>query len=109
MIDSYIVTFEHCRIPEINLPIMSSAGRQDELRRVDRDTEIETNGVSFTIYDDDGHEFVKGRFVGPEQDRDVPLEIARIHDRDLAIPMRIVYADGLAYRHHGRYDCAVKE
>lgn len=107
--ESYIVAFDHCRHSEIRLPIVSSAGSMHELRRLNTDEELKNNGVRFTIYKENGIEFVTGVFAGSQRDRDVPLEIARIHARELASPMRIEYEDGIAYRYDTRFDCAIRE
>lgn len=106
---SYIIAFDDCRHSEIRLPIVSSAGSMYELRQLNADEELKNNGVRFTIYNETGSEFVTGVFAGPPRDRDVPLEIARIHARGLASPMRIAYRDGTAYRYDTRFDCPIRE
>lgn len=105
----YVVCFDPCRNPDINLPIMSLAGDRDSLSHMQTDEYLEANGIRFTIFDENGAGFVTGLFSGQQRDRDVPLEIARIHARDLASPIRIVYVDGVAFRHDKRFDMAVPE
>ena len=106
---SYIIAFGDCTQSEIYLPIMFSVGRGDELRWLNANEALDDEGVRFTIYDESNSELVTGIFAGPPRDRDVPLEIARIHARQLASPMRIEYEDGTAYRYDTRFDCPIRE
>jgi len=106
---SYVITFGDRTRSGIDLPIMFSVGRGGELRQTSTNEVLDDKGVHFTIYDESNSEFVTGIFAGPQRDRDVPLEIARIHARQLGAPMRIKYEDGIAYRYDTRFDCPIRE
>lgn len=106
---SYMVKFDESPVPGLSLPITSAAGSREDMRQLSDDAFFERVAIRFAITDADGNEAVTGSFNGADQDRDVPLMIARIHARGKADLATINYEDGVTYVINEAWGFAVKK